>query len=163
MHKTLFVFALVFVAFVVGCQREPAKTGHQVTSFTLHDVDGNPVSMSDYRGKVVLLEFWATWCPPCRLAVSELNGLAERFKDDDFAIIAASMDESVEDVRRFIEEKNINYVVVIDDMDVNHTFGVTSIPTTFIIDKDGKILRKHLGFMPGLADVFAKDIKELLR
>lgn len=163
MRKFIIAFLIIALAVLAaGCENSPSQKKTGGKDFTLTDLEGNPVSLSDYRGKVVMLEFWATWCAPCRLSVPELIELHEKYGDRGFAIIAISLDEVAEKVREFKEEFDIPYVIVIDDKDVNSAYGVFSIPTTFLLDKNGEVVKKHMGFARGVGDDFAKEIEALL-
>jgi peroxiredoxin len=162
MKKLLIVVSITLAVFAVGCESKEEPLSKNKFDFSLNDLDGRQVRLSDFSGKVVLLEFWATWCPPCRMAIPDLNDINARFKDRDFAILAVSIGEKIETVRDFADEFGITFTVLIDDNDVNSRFGVMTIPTTFIIDKNGNIASKHLGFVPGLADVLSEEIEGLL-
>jgi peroxiredoxin len=152
---------ILFFALALGCTKKgDVERGGK--DFTLKDLDGKTVRLADYQGKVVLLEFWATWCGPCKQSMPELERLYEAYKDRGFEIIAISMDESESAVREFVEEYGLTFTVVIDDEDVNSSYGVFSIPTTFILDKSGQVVKKHLGFAPGLFDSFSEEIEALL-
>lgn len=159
----LVVVLAAAVALTTGCKsRTPRTERGQGTNFTLKDLSGKEVSLDQFKGKVVLLEFWATWCPPCRLAVPELIKLDERFKGRDFALLAVSLDESKKAVKDFVEEEGIHYTVLMDDGKASEAYGVFSIPTSFIIDRDGTVLSKHSGYAEGMIDDIAKNIDELL-
>jgi peroxiredoxin len=151
----------MFFALALGCTKK-ADVERGGKDFTLKDLDGKTVRLADYQGKVVLLEFWATWCGPCKESMPELERLYATYRDRGFEIIAISLDESESAVREFVEEYRLSFTVVIDDVDVNSAYGVFSIPTTFILDKSGQIVKKHLGFAPGLFDSFSEEIEALL-
>jgi cytochrome c biogenesis protein CcmG/thiol:disulfide interchange protein DsbE len=162
--RTLCFLLVLMALLVTGCEsKSGGKKGEATgTAFALKDLKGNTVRLSDLKGKVVMVEFWATWCPPCRMAVPELEDIYARYKDRGFALVAISMDTSEERVAEFVKEEGINYTVVMDDGDVSSRYGVISIPVAFILDKEGNIVSKHMGFVPGLGEEFAKDIEELL-
>lgn len=162
-RKILIVFLITYTAaFVAGCEETPTIRTVSGKDFTLNDLTGNPVRLSDYKGKVVMLEFWASWCAPCRQSVPELKALHEEYKDRGFVLIAISLDENPRKVREFVEEFEVDYTVVIDDKDVNAAYGVFSIPTTFLLDREGNVATKHLGFGRGLYEALAEEIEELL-
>ncbi len=157
------LLALVCIISLTGC--EPAgqteKTG--MRDFTLNDIDGKAISLSDYRGKVVLLEFWGTWCPPCRQSVPELQQLHERMEGEDFKIIAIAINDKLNKVRKFAEENKVTYTIVLDDKDVDDVYRVHTIPTTMLLDKEGNIALTHRGYAPGMFDQLEKDIRELIK
>jgi peroxiredoxin len=163
MRKVLIVLTVAALAvFASGCEKGSPRSKARGRDFTLNDPYGNPVSLKDYRGKVVMLEFFASWCAPCRQSAPELTEIHETYKDRGFALIAISVGESPEKVRDFKEEFDIPYTVVIDDMDVNSSYGVMSIPTTLLLDREGNVALKHLGFARGVGADLAKEIEKLL-
>jgi peroxiredoxin len=132
--------------------------------FTLNDIHGDRMTLSALRGKVVLLEFWATWCPPCRDSVSEMNELYDKFRGKDFELLAISLDEgpsALSTVTSFVKEKGITYPVLMDDGKVSSDYGVMNIPTVFIIDKSGKTAKKHVGLMPDMSTTLSKEIEAM--
>lgn len=161
MRKTALLAASLALALaLIGCKADkPAPTP---TGFVLKDVSGAEFSLYEQKGKVVMIEFWATWCPPCKQAVPELNELNDRLKGKNAVLVTISIDESADDVKEFVKEYGINYTVLIDDGTVNEKFRVTNIPTTVILDKEGKVVTKHMGFTPGLGEFFYKEIEALL-
>jgi peroxiredoxin len=150
------------VSLFISCKQEPQQRIAIAKEFVLDAVDGGTVKMSDYKGKVVLLEFMATWCPPCKLAVPDLIDLNNLFKDKDFVLLSISVEESRSRLKSFIDKYEIPYVMLIDDKNVNAQYGVMTLPTTFLIDRQGNIAIKHIGYMPDFATSFAAEIEELL-
>jgi thiol-disulfide isomerase/thioredoxin len=112
------------------------------------DLDGRQISTAALRGKVVLVNFWATWCPPCRAEIPDLVALQERYKDH-LQIIGISQDSgSVDEVRRFAAEHRINYPTVMSTPEIEALFpGVYALPTTFVLDREGKLAQKHIGLL----------------
>lgn len=156
--------ALLFVTVSCKSRGKAVIEEGRAPDFTLDDIQGNKVSLSALRGRVVLLEFWATWCPPCRDSVPEMNELYEKFKGKDFALLAISLDEgqsALSTVASFVKERGIAYTVLIDDGRVSSDYGVTNIPTIFIVDKSGKIARKHVGLMPDMSKILSKEIEAM--
>lgn len=125
------------------------------------DVNGNELSLEAYKGKVVLLNFWATWCPPCRDEIPEMIELQKRFKDK-LQIVGVSMDDSPPDeVRQFAEEMKIDYPIVMGSRTLSGEYGgVPALPTTFVVNTDGRIVQKHEGIYP--IDVYDSEIRSLL-
>lgn len=149
--------AVALGSFFVGCSSNtrtvkaasirPAGERKPAPEFALKDADGRTVRLSDYRGKVVLLNFWATWCGPCRMEVPWLIEMQRDNKDRGFEVLGVSMDDNGwEDVKPFLAEMKINYRVMIgDDRTAQNYGGVESLPTTFLIDRDGKVAVAHVG------------------
>jgi peroxiredoxin len=116
----------------------------QEADFTLTDLQGKMWSLRELKGKVVLVNFWATWCPPCRKEMPDLNTLYQRFKDQGFVILAIS-DEEVGKVKPFIAERNISYPVMLDPgRKVNDLFQVEGIPKSFVYDREGKLVAQSI-------------------
>ena len=133
--------------------------------FVFNDLNDKPVRLSDFRGKVVLVDVWATWCPPCRVEIPFLVSLYDKYKDKGLEIIGIATDiEGKRVVKPFAEKFKINYTLVIGDgREVMKVFGyIRGIPTTFLIDDKGIIKNKYVGFGPGSEEMFEKDIKILL-
>jgi thiol-disulfide isomerase/thioredoxin len=117
-------------------------------TFTAADLDGRRISSDTFRGKVLLVNFWATWCPPCRAEIPDLVALQEKYRDN-LQVIGISQDEAPpEQVKRFALEHRINYPVVMATKEVEAAFpGIRALPTSFIIDRDGRVVQKHVGML----------------
>jgi thiol-disulfide isomerase/thioredoxin len=128
----------------------------------LKDLDGRTVRSSDFKGKVVVLDFWATWCGPCRAEIPGLVALQKEYAPEGLVIVGASVDEGgASTVKQFTEKLGVNYPVVLADEKVQQAFGgIEAIPTTFIIDRTGRIVKKDFGFTG--KDEFEQEIKPLL-
>ncbi len=125
------------------------KDRKRAPDFNLKDVNGTPVKLSDYRGKVVLLNFWATWCGPCKIEIPWFMDFEQRYKDQGFAVLGVSMDEDGwEAVKPYLADKKVNYRVVLGDDSVGNLYGgIESLPTTFLIDRDGRVASTHIGLV----------------
>lgn len=133
-----------------GSPGSPLNTDNIINSrapdFTLKDLNGKTVSLSAFKGKVVLLNFWATWCPPCREEMPALNKLYHETKHRGFEIIAVSTDKSVSDTKGFLQKNKLDFPVLFDeDRSVAKLYRVFSMPTTFLIDRNGMIVEKFYG------------------
>ncbi len=112
----------------------------------LKDVSGRTTSLSAAKNNVVLLSFWATWCPPCRAEMPSLNRLYKEYKDKGLVVIAISTDRRVDYVKDFLEKHPVDFPVLMDsDTRVSREFGVFSMPTSFLLDRNGVIIKRYLG------------------
>lgn len=132
----------------------PAKTAAtadpsapMAPAWTLKDVEGNEVTSAQFKGKVVVLDFWATWCPPCRREIPGYIALQKKYGDQGLAIIGVSLDQAGPSVvKKFAAENKMNYTLVMGDDKIVAAFGgVEGIPTTFLIDRDGRIRDRKVG------------------
>lgn len=123
-------------------------SGKATFDFVLKDEHNLPVKLAEYKGKVVIVNFWATWCPPCREEIPDLIALQERYKDT-LQIVGVSQDSgSIEDVRQFAKQHGMNYPTVMSSPEIERLFpGIYALPTSFVIDRDGRIAQKHIGLL----------------
>ena len=130
--------------------------------FNLKTLDGGTAQLSSLKGKVVLVDFWATWCPPCRAEIPHFKELYTQYKGKGFEVIGLALDEQGEAaVAPFAKENGINYPLAIADNRLTQAYGgILGIPTTFLIDKQGKIAKKFTGYQDQA--VFEKEIQALL-
>jgi len=119
--------------------------GRMADDFTLETISGKQVSLSDYRGKIVFLNFWATWCPPCQSEMPSMEKLYQKFKDKDFIMLAVDLKENSQTVSKFMRDNKFSFPALIDKGEVGVKYGIASIPTTFFIDKNGKMIGSALG------------------
>ena len=137
--------------------------GDKAPDFSLKSVDGKTIRLSDYKDKVVIVDFWATWCPPCRRGIPDLVSIQKEFKDK-LVIIGISLDgeKTIKDVPEFVKSYGINYHIVYGDEKVVSAYGgIQSIPTAFVIDKKGNVVDRHIGLVS--KEVYTNKIKELLK
>ena len=112
----------------------------------LNDADGRLHRLSDFRGKIVFLNFWTTWCPTCRIEMPSMEKLHQQFKNTDFAMMTINLQESVSRVKEFFKEFKLTFTALMDTGgDVGVMFSINQIPTTYILDKKGRIIGKALG------------------
>jgi cytochrome c biogenesis protein CcmG/thiol:disulfide interchange protein DsbE len=163
----LSLFLIVTALASCGAAKAPksySNNGNELTKpvpapdFTLPGIDGKPVKLSDYKGKVIILDFWATWCPPCKAEIPSFIALADMFRDKGLVIIGAALDDESR-VKAFAAQLKMNYPVCIANQDIASAYGgVRGIPTTFVIDKTGMIVRQYVGFRP--KEVFIADFND---
>jgi thiol-disulfide isomerase/thioredoxin len=139
-----------------------ASNPQAIPPFLARDINGEVVSSAEWHGKVVLLNFWATWCPPCREEIPELIDLETRYKDR-FQVIGISMDdpEDVGRVKRFSEKEGVNYPIVMASREILMEYGgVPALPTSFVVNTDTRIVQKHVGLYPTF--VYETELRSLL-
>jgi peroxiredoxin len=155
--STAFASAVLLICLFQSCSTAPQsvkaaslkaeKDRHEAPDFALKDADGKVVHLADYKGKVVLLDFWATWCGPCKIEIPWFVDLQRKNKDRGFEVLGVSMDEEGwETVKPFLADLGVNYRVLIGNDSTAQAYGgVDALPTTFLIDRSGKIAAVHIG------------------
>ncbi|MHB1462791.1 MAG: TlpA family protein disulfide reductase [Armatimonadota bacterium] len=150
-RRLLTILAVIAVAYVVYALSAPdvPRTPKSSASIQLTMLDGSSTTLSEYQGKVVVLDFWASWCNPCRMSVPDMNKLAKEYAGKDVVVLAVATDTARANVDKGIKEFGIEYPVVWDhDSGLQAAFQVSSYPTVVIIDKKGLISRKLQGYDP---------------
>jgi thiol-disulfide isomerase/thioredoxin len=170
-----FALALTALPFIPGCSRQSFDAAATASAkcdpkakparldFTVKDMSGQDVRFSDYKGKVVLLNFWATWCGPCKYEIPLFVELQEKYRDRGVAFLGLSVDDTVDKLKPFAEQYRINYPVLVGlgRDDVQDAFGpIWGIPVTFMIGRDGRICKRHMGI--ATKEQFEREIESLL-
>ena len=148
---------------VGGCSpRAPRGAAPAAPAWVAEDLAGAPRSLAELRGKVVLLDFWATWCAPCRQEIPEYIALQTRYAGDGLVVVGMSLDTlPVEAVREFVRKAGINYAVVVADSEIAEAYAVEALPTTVLIDREGRIRHRKVGAMPD-PKAYAESVRALL-
>lgn len=162
-------FLLLLMISLGGCaSQDPATRGREsalidkpAPDFTLRDLKGNQVSLSDFRGQPVVLNFWATWCAPCRVEIPYLEALYTKYKDQGLVILGMNTETDYMKVKRFAVPR-ISYTVLLDGGTQAQGYDVSGIPCTYYIDRQGVIRHRSVGFAPGGETLIEEKIKELL-
>jgi thiol-disulfide isomerase/thioredoxin len=137
-----------------------AKNPEMAPPFLLRDINGKIVSTADWKGKVVILNFWATWCPPCREEVPELVQLQNKYKDQLLVVGASEDEDGPPKVQQFVQRYGVNYPVVMATKELIENYGgVPALPTSFIIDQQGRVMTKHTGLYE--YDVYEREVRAL--
>ena len=144
-------------------QKQPGPysegSSDKAAEFSMNSISGGKIKLSDYAGKVIILDFWATWCPPCKAEIPFFIELYKQYKKDGLVIIGAALDEKSK-VVSFVKKNGVNYPVGLGDQKLGQLYGgIRGIPTTFVIDRKGNIVSKYVGFRP--KQVFEQDFLDL--
>lgn len=172
MKRSHVFLSLLIAIFILSCstKREPAPViGGAAPLFKVQTLKGNYVSLSEFKGKVVLIEFWATWCPPCKASIPEIEALKKRFNDNDLVVLGINLDEGsdISDIKErvaaFKEAYRITYPIGLDsDGKISSKYRVSSIPMIYLLDRNLKIARIYTGYTPGMGEKISKEIEALL-
>jgi len=153
MKKYFFIIIITVIfmtsaIFIFSSCKGSGNVSSSDNDFTLTDLEGNPVSLSDFKGNIVVLNFWATWCPPCIAEIPDFVKVFNEFRDKDVQFIGVS-NEDISTLKNFAADYNINYPILVDDKNIMAIWGIRAIPTTFVFDRDGQIVFKNVGMMTG--------------
>ncbi len=133
--------------------------GTLAPEFTLKDINGNDVSLTDFKGKIVFLNFWATWCPPCKEEIPSLNNLQKKYSKRGLVVIGIASDRSLKRVRDFIRKNRVQYLILLDNnIEITRKYRVFALPTSFLIDSRGRIVKKFIG----VYQLNEKEINDIL-
>jgi peroxiredoxin len=166
--KNLIVPALI-VSILIGCggykgvkETKEDTTLPKAPGFALANLEGKEVKLNDFDKKVVIVDFWATWCGPCRREIPDFVELYDEYKDEGFEMVGISLDKGgPKVVMDFAKKYEVNYTMLMDDGKVQNEYGpIQAIPTTFVLDQHHRIYKKYIGFRS--KKTFEKDIKTLL-
>lgn len=167
--RTVLAAFLSLAALVLaGCTRlekpremEILEIGRPAPSFKLPDLNGKEISLNDYKGKLVMLDFWATWCGPCRMTMPVMENLQKEYPND-MVLLAINLQERDGVVREYVQQENINSKVLLDrEGSVGQAYGTSSIPMHVLIDKSGIVRHVQLGYNAGMAAQLRSEIEKL--
>jgi peroxiredoxin len=168
MKCRLIVAILAVLALLPGCSKEEmqnAVVGKPAPAFSLKTPDGRTVSLTDFSGKAVVIDFWTTWCHACKESTREFEALHKKYRGRGVVMIGISMDkgaDALDQVRKFVRENNVTYLILMDDGRTSDAYGVRTIPATFILDKNHVLVKTYPGYLPGLGERISKEVAGLL-
>lgn len=158
------VFLLVIpICLLISCSgtRKTDNSANNI-NFTLDQFEGSKVSLAEQKGKVVLVDFWATWCGPCRAAIPNLVRMYNEYKDQGLVVLGISLDQEKDALPKFIKDYNITYPILYGNQQIARAYEVQSIPTLVIFDKKGKIAFREVGFSDENITTLEQKIKDAL-
>lgn len=157
----LFLACFLITAIFVFSKGQAEKGGlGKAIDFTLNDINGNIFKLSDHSGKVVILNFFATWCPPCRMEMPDFENISKKYRNDVVIVAVNVANEPLDTIKDFVAQNGLTFAVLQNKGNVANAYGpIRAIPVTFVIDRDFNIARKYIGARA--AEVFVKDIEQL--
>lgn len=157
----LFIAALLLTALSTGVHAELVKG--EAPNFTLKSLRGDNIKLSEHRGEVVMLNFWATWCDKCKQGFPVLNNLYLKYRDKGFTLLSINNEEDLKKVRKWLRGKNVAHPILLDPSHaVSDKYEVSDMPSTYILDRDGHLRYVTNGFEPGFEDEVLKQVRELM-
>ena len=153
----LCIVLLAAEAFAVGLREE-------APDFTLKSLEGSNLRLEEYRGQVVLINFWASWCGPCRQEMPVLDRLHHRYEDTGFAVLGINVEGDSGSAREIVDKTNVTFPILFDDeQKVSELYSLEAMPSTVVVDRDGVIRYIHRGYKPGDEAKYVEVVKELIR
>jgi peroxiredoxin len=138
--------------------------GSAAPDFTLHSSTGKNLKLSEYRGRVVMINFWATWCGPCRQEMPHLNRLYAQYQRAGFMLVGVNVDDDPKNARAMADQLGVRFPVLYDrDKQVSRRYDVDAMPATVILDRDGKVRYLHRGYRAGTEKAYETQLRELLK
>ena len=148
----------------MNAQASSVKLQSSAPDFTLKSLNGGNLRLEEYRGQVVLINFWASWCGPCRQEMPVLDRLHQRYEDTGFAVLGVNVEGEERPARELVEKTNVTFPVVIDDgQKVSELYDLKAMPSTVVVDRDGVVRYVHRGYKPGDEAKYVEVVKQLIR
>jgi thiol-disulfide isomerase/thioredoxin len=153
-----------FLSFTVVTHTDAASLKGQAPNFTLKSLGGKNLKLSEMTGNVVLINFWASWCGPCREEMPLLNDLHKKYEPLGFTVLGVNVEEDARNARGFLKNFPVDFPVVLDSKNqVSKKYNVIAMPTTVVVDRDGNMRFLHKGYKPGDEEKYRKMVKKLVR
>ena len=155
---------IILAIFAASSLASSTLEGQSAPDFVLKSSAGNNLRLSEYRGDVVMINFWATWCGPCRQEMPLLDDLYSRYERVGFTLLGVNIDDDSRRAMKMIEELGVNFPVLFDDgKDVSKLYAVEAMPVTVLVDREGTVRHVHHGYKPGYEEKYLTEIRSLLR
>lgn len=156
--------AAAAIVTLVAAPLSAAMKQSAAPDFTLKSVDGENLKLSEHRGEVVLINFWASWCGPCRQEMPILSELHDKYKSLGFTVLGVNVEEDPGKAMKLLEEQPVSFPVLLDSNSVvSKQYDVVAMPSTVIVDRNGNMRYLHKGYKPGLEDVYLQQVRDLIR
>lgn len=163
-RRSLAIALLVAFAAVPALASKGALDGQEAPDFALKSLAGENLRLSEYRGEVVMINFWATWCGPCRQEMPLLDDLYNRYERVGFQLLGVNIDDEPRRAMEMAEELGISFPVLFDDRkEVSQLYRVEAMPVTVILDREGVVRYTHYGYKPGYEEYYLDQVRTLLR
>ena len=158
------LLGLALCAFAATSLASSGLEGQQAPDFALKSSTGDNLRLSEYRGDVVMINFWASWCAPCREEMPLLDEMYDKYKNLGFTILGVNLDENRQDAAKILEQIPVTFPVLFDPKsEISRLYKVTAMPTTILIDRDGNLRAVHKGYLPGFIDKYDSAVKALIK
>jgi thiol-disulfide isomerase/thioredoxin len=153
----IILFSVILSVSAVFAQNQKAP------NFSLKDLDGKTVQLSDYKGKVVFIDFWAVWCPPCKASIPSVISLHNKFLNNkSIVVLSVNLGDSKSKIEEFVKKEGMNYPVLLDDKGIAaKDYQISSIPTFIIVDQNGNIAKRYIGYIRGFSQEWIKQLEIL--
>jgi thiol-disulfide isomerase/thioredoxin len=154
----------IIAAVLLAVSMAGAASPETAPDFTLKSASGANLKLSELRGEVVLVNFWASWCGPCRQEMPLLSELHEQYRDLGFTVLGVNVEADTRKARKLLEDAPVSFPVLFDsDSVVSREYDVVAMPSTVLVDRNGKLRYLHKGYKPGLEAVYQQQVRDLLR
>jgi len=162
--KSLVRLVLVALTTVAAVHAHAVAIQDEAPDFTLKSLEGSNLRLEEYRGQVVLINFWASWCGPCRQEMPLLDRLHHRYEDTGFAVLGVNVEGEVKPAQEIVDKTNVTFPVLIDeDQKVSEMYDLEAMPSTVVVDRDGVVRYIHRGYKPGDEAKYIEIVKALIR
>jgi len=163
-RRSFVALLVVALAATPALATQGALDGQQAPDFALQNLDGENMRLSEYRGEVVMINFWATWCGPCRQEMPLLDELYDRYERVGFQLLGVNIDDDPRRAMEMADELGISFPVLFDDRkEVSELYRVEAMPVTVILDREGVVRYTHYGYKPGYEEYYLDQVRTLLR
>ena len=162
--SALRIVASVVFAVVAGTASSSIAPSTPAPDFSLHAMSGPNMRLQDQRGRVVMVNFWATWCAPCRQEMPQLNRLYQKYRSAGFVLLGVNVDDDPSKAAEVATKLGVTFPVLLDpEKNVSKLYDLSTMPSTVIIDRDGKVRYVHRGYLNGYEDTYEKQVREMLK